>query len=46
MQGRQKQAIARAAVDLDGETLILDAGSTIAVFAQSAEAAKAARRYQ
>ncbi len=34
VQGREKQAIARAAIDLieDGDTLILDAGSTIAAF--------------
>ena len=34
VQGKQKQAIARAAVDLieDGDTLILDAGSTVAAF--------------
>jgi len=34
VQGRAKQAIARAAVDLiaDDETLILDAGSTVAAF--------------
>lgn len=34
VQGRQKQAIAQAAIDLieDGETLILDAGSTVAAF--------------
>lgn len=34
VQGKQKQAIARAAVGLieDGETLILDAGSTVAAF--------------
>jgi DeoR/GlpR family transcriptional regulator of sugar metabolism len=34
IQGREKQAIARAAIDLieDGDTLILDAGSTVAAF--------------
>lgn len=34
VQGKQKQAIARAAIDLieDGDTLILDAGSTVAAF--------------
>ena len=34
VQGREKQAIARAAIDLiaDGDTLILDAGSTVAAF--------------
>jgi DeoR family fructose operon transcriptional repressor len=34
VQGKEKQAIARAAVDLiaDGDTLILDAGSTVAAF--------------
>jgi DeoR family transcriptional regulator, fructose operon transcriptional repressor len=34
VQGREKQAIARAALDLieDGDTLILDAGSTVAAF--------------
>jgi DeoR/GlpR family transcriptional regulator of sugar metabolism len=34
VQGRQKQAIAQAAIDLieDGDTLILDAGSTVAAF--------------
>ena len=34
VQGKAKQAIARAAADLikDGETLILDAGSTVAAF--------------
>jgi DeoR family transcriptional regulator, fructose operon transcriptional repressor len=34
VQGKQKQAIARAALDLieDGDTLILDAGSTVAAF--------------
>jgi DeoR family fructose operon transcriptional repressor len=34
VQGQEKQAIARAALDLiaDGETLILDAGSTVAAF--------------
>jgi DeoR family transcriptional regulator, fructose operon transcriptional repressor len=33
-QGREKQAIAQAAIDLieDGDTLILDAGSTVAAF--------------
>jgi DeoR family fructose operon transcriptional repressor len=34
VQGKEKQAIARAALDLvaDGDTLILDAGSTVAAF--------------
>ena len=34
VQGRQKQAIAQAAIELieDGDTLILDAGSTVAAF--------------
>jgi DeoR family transcriptional regulator, fructose operon transcriptional repressor len=34
VQGNEKQAIARAAIELiaDGETLILDAGSTVAAF--------------
>ncbi|MGX9424711.1 MULTISPECIES: DeoR/GlpR family DNA-binding transcription regulator [Bradyrhizobium] len=34
VQGKQKQAIAHAAIDLieDGDTLILDAGSTVAAF--------------
>src|SRR6218665_3532954 len=34
VQGKEKQAIARAAIDLieDGDTLILDAGSTVAAF--------------
>src|ERR1700761_1622034 len=34
VQGQEKQAIARAAIDLieDGDTLILDAGSTVAAF--------------
>lgn len=34
VQGKQKQAIAQAALDLigDGDTLILDAGSTVAAF--------------
>jgi DeoR family fructose operon transcriptional repressor len=34
VQGKQKQGIARAAIDLieDGDTLILDAGSTVAAF--------------
>jgi DeoR/GlpR family transcriptional regulator of sugar metabolism len=34
VQGREKQAIARAAIELiaDGDTLILDAGSTVAAF--------------
>jgi len=34
VQGKQKQAIARAAIELveDGDTLILDAGSTVAAF--------------
>ncbi|ODM70436.1 DeoR/GlpR family DNA-binding transcription regulator [Bradyrhizobium elkanii] len=36
VQGKQKQAIARAAIDLieDGDTLILDAGSTVAAFSR------------
>jgi DeoR family transcriptional regulator, fructose operon transcriptional repressor len=39
VQGREKQAIARAALDLieDGDTLILDAGSTVAAFGKLLE---------